>query len=266
VRRAGGAAVSTEVFRGNTQDTATLASQVKKASQLFACERVTFVGDRGMIQSGQIEDWSNAGFHYITAITKPQIETLLQAGLLQMALLDNTLCEVEHEGVRYILRRNPRRPEELVASRADQQARVEKLRQQRNRYLSEHPRTKGATSQKAVRAKIVPRNLEPWLQIEREPRSWKLTVHPEARDEASRLDGCYVLKTDLPASAAATQVVQDRYQDLALVEQAFRTCKTAHLEARPPLCAHRGSHPADTCWQGCSLTWSAANSAAPGLL
>ena len=117
-----GEPVSSEVFRGNTQDTATFGSQVKKASQRFAGERVTLVGDRGMIQSGQIEDLSKTGFHYITAITKPQIETLLQTGLLQMAWFDDTLCEVEHDRVRYILRRNPRRAEELVASRADKQA------------------------------------------------------------------------------------------------------------------------------------------------
>ncbi len=228
-----GEPVSTEVFRGNTQDTATFASQVKKASQRFACERVTFVGDRGMIKSGQIEDLSKAGFHYITAITKPQIETLLKTGLLQMALFDDTLCEVEQVGVRYILRRNPRRAEELAASRADKQASVETLLQQLNRYLKEHPRAKVATAQKAVRAKIVKLKLEPWLQIEFEERSLKLTVNQEALDEAARLDGCYVLKTDLPASVAATQAVHDRYKDLTLVEQAFRTCKTAHLEARP---------------------------------
>jgi hypothetical protein len=45
---------------------------LKKASVRFGCERVTFVGDRGMIKSGQIEDLSREGFHYITAITKPQ--------------------------------------------------------------------------------------------------------------------------------------------------------------------------------------------------
>ena len=228
-----GEPVSAEVFRGNTQDTATFASQVKKASQRFACERVTFVGDRGMIKSGQIEDLSKAGFHYITAITKPQIETLLKTGLLQMALFDDTLCEVEQVGVRYILRRNPRRADELAASRADKQASVETLRQQLNRYLDQHPRAKVATAQKAIRAKIVKLKLEPWLKIELEERSLKLTVNQEALDEVARLDGCYVLKTDLPAIAADTQAVHDRYKDLTLVEQAFRTCKTAHLETRP---------------------------------
>ena len=58
-----GEPVSTEVFRGNTQHQ-TFGSQVRKASQRFGCQRVTFVGDRGMIKSGQIEELSQAGFHY----------------------------------------------------------------------------------------------------------------------------------------------------------------------------------------------------------
>ena len=119
------------MFRGNTQDPATFASQVKKVSERFGCERVTFVGDRGMplsarngIKSQQVQDLSQAGFHYITAITKPRIGTLLKAGVLQMSLFDAELCEVEHEGVRYILRKNALRAEELSASRSDKQASV----------------------------------------------------------------------------------------------------------------------------------------------
>ena len=102
-----GTPVSTEVFRGNTQDAQTFGAQVRKASERFGCQRVTFVGDRGMIKSGQIEELSKAGFHYITAITKPRIETLLSGGVLQMALFDDSLCEVEQGSVRYVLRRNP---------------------------------------------------------------------------------------------------------------------------------------------------------------
>ena len=47
------------------------------------------------------------------------------------------------------------------------------------------------------------------------------------------LDGCYALKTDLPIEDVPAQTVHDRYKDLAQVEQAFRTCKTGHLEVRP---------------------------------
>jgi len=46
-----------------------------------------------MIKSGQVEELAQVGFHYITAITKPQIDTLLKAGVLQMELFSVALCE-----------------------------------------------------------------------------------------------------------------------------------------------------------------------------
>ena len=204
-----------------------------KASQRFGCERVTFVGDRGMIKSGQVEDLAQIGFHYITAITKPQIDGLIDAHLIQMELFAVEVCEVEREGVRYVLRRNPVRATQLAASRADKQASIERLIQDRNAYLERHPRARVATAEKTLRAKIAQLKTEAWLSVQAEGRALKLAVNQPALDETARLDGCYVIKTDLPASAASKQVVHDRYKELTLVEQAFRTCKTAHLETRP---------------------------------
>jgi len=66
-----GEPVSTEVFRGNTQDPQTFGPQVRKVAERFGCKDVTIVGDRGMIKTLQIERLPE-GFHYITAITKPQ--------------------------------------------------------------------------------------------------------------------------------------------------------------------------------------------------
>jgi hypothetical protein len=51
--------------------------------------------------------------------------------------------------------------------------------------------------------------------------------------EASKLDGCYVLKTDLSSQMATKEVVHERYKDLALMEWAFRSSKTVQLEMRP---------------------------------
>src|SRR5438094_3538471 len=228
-----GEPVSVEVFRGNTQDTQTFAAQVNKASERFGCERVTFVGDRGMIKSGQIAELVKVGFHYITAITKPQIETLLKAGIFQMELFDSAVCEVTQDGVRYVLRRNPVRAEELAASRADKQARVEHFIAERNGYLGEHLRAAVATAEKAVQARIQRLKIDDWLQVEVQGRTLALRVDSAAHEQAARLDGCYVIKTDLPVSAASKQEVHDRYKDLTQVEYAFRTCTTTHLEPRP---------------------------------
>jgi hypothetical protein len=103
-----------------------------------------------MIKSGQIEELSQAGFHYITAITKPQIETLLSGGVLQMALFDDSLCEVEQEGVRYVLRRNPVRAAEIAATRVGKQASVAALVEQRNLYLAKHAKAKVSVAEKKV--------------------------------------------------------------------------------------------------------------------
>ncbi len=228
-----GEPVSTQVFRGNTQDRETFAAQVKKAGERFGCERVTFVGDRGMIKSGQVAELSQAGFHYITAITKPQIDVLLAAGVLQTEMFAAEVCQIEHDGLRYVLRRNPLRAEQLAASRADKQARLEQICRGWNQYLAAHPRAKAATAEKALRAKIAQLKIADWLDVRTERRSVRLHVDQAALEEAARLDGCYVLKTDLPEGAASPQLVHDRYKDLAQVEQAFRTCKTARLETRP---------------------------------
>ena len=122
-----GTPVTTEVFKGNTQDTSSFASQIQKCKERFKCENVTLVGDRGMIKSGQIKDLKKHGFHYITAITKAQIETLIKNNIVQYTLFDDKLVEVEDEDVRYILRRNPVRAAEIAKSRSSKQESVENL-------------------------------------------------------------------------------------------------------------------------------------------
>lgn len=232
-----GEPVSVEVFDGNTQDPQTFGAQVHKTAKCFKCERVTFVGDRGMIKSGQIEELNEANFHYITAITKPQIDALINKGVLQMELFDVNVCEVEDgEGddrLRYILRRNPLRAEQLAATRNDKQAAVEKHIVKKNTYLAEHPRAKVGVAQREVADKIARLKLKGCIEVKAQGRTLRLEVDDDALEEAARLDGCYVIKTDLPQRAADKNTVHDRYKDLAMVEQAFGNCKTRHLEVRP---------------------------------
>lgn len=224
--------IAIEVFTGNTRDFNTFGSQVKKAAKEFGCERVTFVGDRGMIKSGQIEELKDADFHYITAITKPQIEKLLKTGIFQMELFDKKVCEVQHEGVRYILRRNPQRVQEIACTRKEKKKTIEKLCQKKNIYLSEHPKAKVLTAVNEVNSRIKRLKTSGWLRVEADGRMLGLKEDKAALAEEGKLDGCYVIKSDL-SKDIDKQVIHDRYKDLAEVEQAFRTCKTALLEMRP---------------------------------
>jgi hypothetical protein len=228
----GGEPVSVEVFPGNTSDLKTFASQIAKVAGPFGCRRVTMVGDRGMIKSAQIEQLhQREGFYYITSLTKPQIETLLQGGVVQMAWFDERICEVESEGVRYVLRRNPQRVEDLKHNREEKRASLARLLEKKNRYLAEHRRAKVQVAQREVAAKIVQLKVGGWLKVQATGRELGLEDDGEALAEESRLDGCYVVKSDLPKPYADAQTLHDRYKDL--VEQAFRTSKTVHLEMRP---------------------------------
>jgi hypothetical protein len=168
--------LSIELFRGNTQDPATVAAQIAKLSQRFGGGEVTLVGDRGVLMGREVRDLTTAGMHTIAAITRPQIESLLTRGVLPLELFDQALAEVtDEDGRRYVLHRNP-------------------------------------------------------------------VIDDQAHAKAAKLDGGYALVTDLTASQASKELIDARYCDLACVEQAFRTAKTALLELRPTATVRLESH------------------------
>jgi hypothetical protein len=188
-----------------------------------------------MIKGPQIKDLGQEHFHYITALSKPRIESLLKQKVLAMELLDDVLSEVASlpEKVRYILRRNPQRAAEMEAGRQSKRTALEKLLQTKNALLQQKPKTQVPAALKALQARATQLKIDRWMSVQAQGRQLVLTVDADALSEARKLDGCYVLKTDLLADWATTQVVHDRYKDLTLVEQNFRTSKTAELETRP---------------------------------
>jgi hypothetical protein len=225
--------VSVEVFAGNTPDVLTVESQVRKLAERFGAKGITLVGDRGMLKSAQLEELAGEDFHYLTAITKPQIESLVKAGVIQMGMFDEKLCEVAEGGVRYLLRRNPVRAEELGASREDKLRCLRARAARRTAYLAEHPRAKVETGLREAQALAEKLRIGGWARIMAEGRAVVIAVDSAALETESRLDGCYVLKTDVPSAIAGADQLHARYKDLTEVERAFRVMKTVHLEVRP---------------------------------
>lgn len=229
-----GIPLSVEVFVGNTQDPKTFTSQIRKSTERFGSVDVTFVGDRGMIKGRQIEELEEEGFHYITAITKPQIEKLLKEKVFQLELFDSEVAEVKTiEGIRYILRRNPIRAKEIKKSRQDKLGRVKKEIEKQNEYLKVHSRAVPKVAINKVNGLSKRLKISDWALVAITKREIKLTEEKDILIEEEKLDGCYVLKTDLSDRVATKEIVHNRYKDLALVESAFRTSKTVELEMRP---------------------------------
>jgi len=226
--------VSIEVLPGNTHDPHTFAAQLAKVKTRFGVTEITFVGDRGMLKGQQVEDLTTQGFHYITALTKPQIDKLLRTGVVQMDLFDQEVAEVlTDEGIRYVRRRNPVRAQEMRDTRHAKLATLQAQVAKQNHYLTDHPRANAQGALQKLVARAEKLRIADWVALHVAERAITLTIKEDAQTETAKLDGCYVLKTDLRPAQAPKELVHDRYKDLASVEHAFRTCKTAHLEVRP---------------------------------
>src|ERR687894_2050835 len=115
-------------------------------------------------QTRSPEGHKDAGFHYLTAITKPQIEALLKTEVLQLSMFDEDLVEVTTEEVRYIVRRNPQRAEELAAVRQSKRERLDNYLAQKNAYLADHPRAKVETALKNAQAKVNQLKVQAWAK------------------------------------------------------------------------------------------------------
>lgn len=224
--------IAIEVFEGNTHDTKTVKSQIKKVADRFGVKEVTFVGDRGMIKRAQIEDLKDEEFHYITAITKPEIETLIKKETLSLSLFDTVIGEIEADGIRYIFRRNPQRAKEIEASRQSKLTRLQNLCREKNEYLKTHKKAKAPAAKKALEKKAKALKISEWVIIKQAERTLAVVMDEEEKKEQMTFDGCYVLKTDRKKEEISTKEVHDKYKSLADVEWAFRTMKTTLLEMR----------------------------------
>ena len=227
-----GLPVSVQVYEGNTLDHKTVSDQIKKLKERFGVKRVVMIGDRGMLKQAQIAELGVFEWNYITALTKPQVESLLEQKVIQLELFDEKICQVEQDGRRLILRRNPKRATEVGVNR---QSRLEKflaLVKEANEKLSRGLRADAQKSFQTISAAVVRYNLEKFVRLRLENRSIEVTVDEEKVNLAKQLDGCYALVTDLEQKDCSAETVHDRYKDLAQVESAFRLLKSS-LDIRP---------------------------------
>ena len=231
-----GDAVSVEAFKGNTHDTKTFSSQITTLKERFNCRNITMVGDKGMIKSSQIEELEKNGCYYLTSITKKQIESRVKTGEFQLSLFEDELVDLCNmsEKTRYVLRRNPVRAREIRENRKERFQLIKSSVEDANTYLSEHPRAKVETQVKRINELIGKYKFTKWLDCKAgNGRSIALDMHITPLKEVMHYDGCYAIKTNLLDDTFTGEDLHERYKDLSLVEQAFRTEKTTMLDVRP---------------------------------
>ena len=236
---ADGCPVAVEVFEGNTADPMTLSAQIDKLKARFGLSRVVLVGDRGMITSARIRDeLKPAGLDWITALRAPQIRALLDTGAFQLSLFDERdLAEItapEFPGERLVVCKNPLLAEERARKREDllqaTEAALGKLAEQ----LARGSGRKGQDKIARAVGRIENRHkLAKLFDIAVGEDGFTFARNPDRIAAEARLDGFYVIRTNVEDKALAADDVVGAYKGLARVERAFRSLKTVDLHIRP---------------------------------
>lgn len=236
-----GRPIAVEVFDGNTADPSTLGQQVEKVRQRFHVERVVFVGDRGLITAARIRDdlAPLPGLAWITALRAPQIQALLASGSLQLSLFDQRdLAEIT----------DPAYPGERLIACCNPLLKEERARK-REQLLAATARDLDQIAQATTRARRPLRGQDAiGLRVGRVLNHYKVGKHfiVEITDQSfhyrrdtdriakeAALDGIYIIRTSVPATALDATATVRAYKDLAVVERAFRSTKTVDLKVRP---------------------------------
>ncbi len=228
-----GEPLAVRVFAGNTGDPVTVVDQIQILQNQFGVQELVFVGDRGMVKSKGKQALQQAGLHYISALTDPQIRRLLSEGTLQMGLFSEAVCEVEADGVRYLLRRNEAEAARVQHRLEDKLRKLRDKVEQRNERVRNSPRCQPEAGPRNLQTWVARHKLTGQVDLRLEGRTVVLERNQAAIERALELAGCYVVVTDVSPQQLDGQAVHDNYVKLQKVERDFRQMKTGLLEVRP---------------------------------
>lgn len=239
-----GCPVGVEVFKGNTNDATTVNDKVAELRTKYQLERVVFVGDRGMLTAARLDDLRDiTGLNTISALTHHQLADLVRRDVIQPELFDEKniveISEPDSDRERYCLCRNP------VTAKNETETRKRLL------ALSEEGLTKIADYKQSTTVEILGARVGKllakykmgkfilWEVVQDRDNKkskahvlkWSIDEEKVEREQA--LDGCYIVRTDVPEEALDSGEVVAGYKALGGVERAFRSLKTTLLEMRP---------------------------------
>jgi len=238
-----GCPVGIEVFAGNTKDESTVLDKIHEIRQEYHLEQIIFVGDRGMVTKSNLDALhDDKDIKTISALTHNQIQQLVIRNVIQPDLFDETLStevfDPETPEKRYCLCRN-----EGSAKRESQtRERLIELTEQGLQTIADYKRKTtveklGARVGKILAKYKIGKFIDWSIESAKEElsNSHKLTwiLNTEKITNEQRLDGCYIITSDVDKEVMNTQKVIAAYKSLSYVEQAFRTMKTTHLHVRP---------------------------------
>ena len=238
-----GCPLAVEVFKGNTKDDSTVLDKVKELRESYGIEKYTFVGDRGMLTAKNLEQLSeDPQLTTITALTHGNMRELLEKKVVQIDLFDEkNICEItdpEAPAIRYCLCKNPQSAERETATRA----RLLELTEDCLKQIANYKRActveqLGARVGRVLEKYKMGKFIQWSIEAAEGEKSSSHKLHWELKEEKikteQQLDGCYIIRTDVPKKEMSSEEAVAGYKNLGNIERAFRNLKTVSLEMRP---------------------------------
>ena len=224
-----------EVFVGNTQDSQTVLEKVEEVREQYKIAEVVFVGDRGMITRANAKVLkTQQGLRTISALTHLEITELLKRGEIELNLFkENQVVEVidsQDRSERYMFCCNPLMKRKEGATReallASTIKELERIAGNKRKRKAEKI---GATVGRVLKRYKTGKFIE-W-KVEQGHLQW--SIKQEVIEKEAAIDGCYIVRSDVSPEVMSKEQVVSNYKNLQIVERAFRSLKTVHLELRP---------------------------------
>jgi hypothetical protein len=233
-----GRPVAITLFPGNTTDASTLTDQAAWIRKEFQVGNVILVGDRGMIGQEQIAELrAMGGLYWVTALKHSQIHKLVESGAIGLERFERVsffeTADAAYPGERLVVCRNPALARDSKQTRRDLLNSTSRELEKIAKSVASR-RFQGSESIAFRVGRIVDKyKVAKFFAFAFEDNHFEFHIDEAAVAEQAKLDGIYVVRTNVPADKWDAAECVRTYKRLSRVERAFRTMKTVDLHVRP---------------------------------
>jgi transposase len=235
-----GRPIAVEVHLGNTGDPTTVADQVEKLRGRFQLSRVVLAGGRGMWTQPQMDKVKrHSGLGWITALSSVAVRGLVESGVLQLSLLEETnLAEItspDYPGERLMVCHNPLLEEERGRKRQELLEAAEKALAKITKQVERRTKKPFQEAGMGLKGgKVLGRyKMGKHFQYTISEGKFQGSRREQTLEQEAKLDGIYVIRTSESAERLSAADTVRSYKSLAQVERALRTLKGVDVPIRP---------------------------------
>ena len=236
-----GCPISVQVFKGNTSDSTTILSEIKRIREKYGIKKIVIVGDRGMITKACIEGElkKDEDISWITALRSQSIKKLVEENQFEPELFDDwglaTITSEDYPGERLIVCKNSFLALERRIKRQDLIEATNKLLDKiKEATVREKRKLKGKDKIGKRAWRVIDKyKVAKFYSLAITESTFEYTLDEEKIKAEEALDGIYIIRSSVCEDELSSEKVVEAYKDLSKVESAFRSIKTVSLKVRP---------------------------------